>query len=332
MLRVLIMACWIVQLGFSWWDFGHVMVARIAYEDLAFSNMTSILDEAVDMALYGSELSPNMTRTFEGVSLWADDVKTMQNIHIWDSWHFIDLPILQDGTPVTPENNPNNALKVIQDALDVLMVPETHLEKTVEKASLLRFLIHLVGDVHQPLHTTTYYSNKFKKGDRGGNLVQISWTASHTDTIKNLHALWDAVGGLFPPVKERPLSQGSLDLINSKALEAMFLHPRTEFEKQLKDKNIAHWIKASYALARDKIYPAIFKNNNVIDEDLQRQTYEMGLRQIALAGYRLADLMKSIFRPDDNEERYRVSFETSSKEKQSVLQRHLAKAKAKRCH
>eukprot|EP01017_Pseudomicrothorax_dubius_P043114 TRINITY_DN7125_c0_g1_i4.p1 TRINITY_DN7125_c0_g1~~TRINITY_DN7125_c0_g1_i4.p1 ORF type:complete len:279 (-),score=53.19 TRINITY_DN7125_c0_g1_i4:62-898(-) len=263
MIRAFFFVCLSVHASLAWWEFGHVMVARIAYEDLAANNLTSILDEAVDLALFGAELSPNMTKTFEGVSLWADDMKSMQSIHIWDTWHFIDLPILQDGTPVTPENNPNNALEMIQDALTVLTQPETRTVKTIEKASLLRFLIHIVGDIHQPLHTAAYYSQQYKKGDQGGNYIKITWEASHTDTISNLHALWDAIGGLFPSPRERPMSQESLDMIAAKARETMSQYPRSTFEKELKDKNVAHWVKQSYVIARDTIYPTIFKNKNV---------------------------------------------------------------------
>lgn len=52
---------------------------------------------------------------------------------------------------------------------------------------LFRFLVHLVGDIHQPLHTVSLWDNQFPKGDQGGNLFAISF-----QNISNLHALWDS--------------------------------------------------------------------------------------------------------------------------------------------
>lgn len=56
----------------------------------------------------------------------------------------------------------------------------------------MRMFIHLVGDIHQPLHATTRYANDFKTGDRGGNSFKITG-----DGVSNLHALWDSALYLY---------------------------------------------------------------------------------------------------------------------------------------
>lgn len=61
---------------------------------------------------------------------------------------------------------------------------------------MARYLLHLVGDVHQPLHSVLMYNAKHKTGDQGGNLVNIITTAASNSTKTNLHAYMDSMGAL----------------------------------------------------------------------------------------------------------------------------------------
>lgn len=55
------------------------------------------------------------------------------------------------------------------------------------RSFMIRFLLHIVGDVHQPLHSSALFSPEFPDGDQGGNLFKITYK-----TYDELHALWDA--------------------------------------------------------------------------------------------------------------------------------------------
>jgi hypothetical protein len=70
---------------------------------------------------------------------------------------------------------------------------------------MARYLLHLVGDIHQPLHSTMMYNNTYKTGDLGGNLIHIL-TPNGTDM--NLHAYFDSIALDQDPVNriERPLN------------------------------------------------------------------------------------------------------------------------------
>lgn len=65
-----------------------------------------------------------------------------------------------------------------------------------ERAFMARYLLHLVGDVHQPLHSVNGFSLAHKTGDLGGNLIKIITTASTNSTSLNLHAYMDSMAGL----------------------------------------------------------------------------------------------------------------------------------------
>lgn len=59
----------------------------------------------------------------------------------------------------------------------------------MEKSMMIRYLTHIVGDIHQPLHTVALFDDdKFKNGDQGGNLFKIKFKGN----ITGLHQLWDS--------------------------------------------------------------------------------------------------------------------------------------------
>lgn len=68
----------------------------------------------------------------------------------------------------------------------------------------LRFLVHFVGDLHQPLHAATMYSAEFPDGDLGGNYYKIQVPGSSYTT--NLHSFWDSGAGNAWKNPVRPLN------------------------------------------------------------------------------------------------------------------------------
>ena len=56
---------------------------------------------------------------------------------------------------------------------------------------MMRIIIHVIGDIHQPLHSSTYFDDNFPDGDRGGNLIQVTFNNKKW----NWHALWDSEFG-----------------------------------------------------------------------------------------------------------------------------------------
>jgi len=60
---------------------------------------------------------------------------------------------------------------------------------TIQKALMVRFAIHLVGDIHQPLHNTAFYNGTLLQGDQGGNLINVT-LLNGSETV--LHSYYDA--------------------------------------------------------------------------------------------------------------------------------------------
>lgn len=60
---------------------------------------------------------------------------------------------------------------------------------TAERALFARYLIHMVGDIHQPLHSVSLFNHTFPKGDAGGNFLKLTLL---NNTVQNFHSFWDA--------------------------------------------------------------------------------------------------------------------------------------------
>jgi hypothetical protein len=183
----------------AWNATGHRIVGAIAYDHLtakARERVDELLRQHPDFkALVGRD-------AFLAASVWPDAIKgdnrfyddTRANAQPTPllpgfaavgfasmarhtNWHYIDIPFSPDGTPLEPPSSPNALIELRR------MLKETNLS-----AYDLPWLVHLTGDVHQPLHCTSRFTKSQPKGDQGGNLVFVT-------PGRNLHALWDDLAG-----------------------------------------------------------------------------------------------------------------------------------------
>jgi hypothetical protein len=210
--------------AFAWNTFGHMVVADVAYRDLK-AHAPQLLDR-VDTLL---RLNPNYSKWVSGYAAsqqqeiafvqaahWADDIKSSGSGYYADGtnggntgvepvasynlgyapadtamhkyWHFVDNGFSPDGTPVQPTPTPD-----VEDRIPVFaQTLATDTATDALKSYDLVWLIHLVGDIHQPLHATTRFTADAPDGDEGGNLVRTSCTSS---CPSELHAVWDDILG-----------------------------------------------------------------------------------------------------------------------------------------
>lgn len=176
----------------SWGCAGHEIIALIAD-----SQLNAHARAMVNQILAASPIDPDLRRfcggtgldAFVGSATWADDERSIDPKTA--GWHFIDVP---RGAPkgsiagYCPESS-GCITKAISDELAILRDPKA---SAASKADALRYVIHLVGDLHQPLHATT-------NDDEGGNCVPVAFfeqTPEETNAERgtyrpNLHGVWD---------------------------------------------------------------------------------------------------------------------------------------------
>ncbi len=164
-LAALLAAAVVPSPALAWGKTGHRVVAAIAdtqLSGLARANIEKILGPG---------------ETLDEAANWPDEMRSAPG-QFWQKtstpWHYVTLNgILYDHAP-----SEGDALEALAKFSKTLRDPNASL---ADRQMALRFIVHLVGDLHQPLHNG-------KCCDRGGNDVKVNWFGKPT----NLHAVWDS--------------------------------------------------------------------------------------------------------------------------------------------
>lgn len=168
----------------AWWDTGHMVVAQIAYDEI--KPATKKWADALIAKL--TPFYPE-THNFVEAATFPDDLKG-HGVGAYSSWHYTNIPLNESGIAIACEATPDvDVVWAIGQARAVLGSTKSI---DLEKAQFLAFLIHFVGDLHQPLHTTSMYTSALPGGDVGGNLFKLD-----DNVHSNLHKLWDDGCGYF---------------------------------------------------------------------------------------------------------------------------------------
>jgi hypothetical protein len=171
----------------GWWDQGHMVVSQIAHDSLSAGARTEFELLLTSLAEFYPQASTTLL-----VGAWMDDIKKDSKFKSMHAWHYKDIPIFADsynGTRDIPEDHENLLWAIAQSVATI----RNQTKPTIEKAFALRVLIHLVGDLHQPLHTVSRYSAEHPRGDQGGNYPRY---IAFGKTAK-LHQVWDNASGYF---------------------------------------------------------------------------------------------------------------------------------------
>ena len=255
---------------FGWNALGHRLVAQIAYDHMTdhAKQVFNQYNQAMDK-IYKPQ-------GFVDAAVWLDTLR-YQDVSWFATMHYIDLPFSQDSSQL-PTMQKINALWAIEKANTLLF---NKYATDFDKGMALRVVLHVVGDLHQPLHAATRVSAQFPQGDRGGNLVPLG--GNHV--AKNLHAYWDRGAGMLTTKRRYNLTQ--------LAKRAANIEQRRPCQKTGIDLNPVHWAEESHALAVNKAYKEL-PENSIPDKHYQRLTQKIAEQQLALAGCRLGALLNQM--------------------------------------
>ena len=149
----------------------------------------------------------------------------------------------------------------------------------------IRDRIHTVEDIHQPLHCGSRYTRDRPDGDRGGNSFRLSGVGKS----RNLHAFWDGGGGLFAASVARPLPPDA-EPITTIARSIAAAYPAGTLPEQT-EMSTEKWLDEGAALLTSVVYPT----SATPDEAYVVRAREIAKKRVALAGYRLAALLNTIW-------------------------------------
>lgn len=241
--------------AFGWGRDGHRIVAL-----LAESGLTPQARAEVDMLLDG-ETDP----TLAAVSTWADEIRDTPDGRRSSRWHWVNLSKDPPCTYV-PERDCAGGNCVIGAIDSQLAILADRQRPPAERRDALKFVVHFVGDVHQPFHAGF-------ADDRGGNTTQLQFDRRGW----NLHALWDSAmvtqAGLSPAEYARQLQKGP-----SLPADATLDAP---------DQAAAWALESCRAIGDHSLYPSgRFVGRGYLEK--HRPLVEQRLRQ---AGERLAEVL-----------------------------------------
>lgn len=260
--------------SFAWWEPGHKLVAMIAYQRLT-PEVKSEVDKLV--VAFGRDY-PSVTQ-FSDLAPWPDSLRG-QKIESFTHWHYINRPYTPDKTPVHENIDTDNAVRAMELLEPVL---KNNNANTIEKARFLAFAIHILGDLHQPLHTITLYSANHLDGDRGGNLYMLK-NPSNPNASINLHSLWDSNFGSLANEAHPDLNKLTLTLTAQ--------YPESFFGDRVKNLSAERWSDEGGEIA--KKYAYAIPENQMPAKVYQSQSEQVINQQLVLAGYRLANYLNSI--------------------------------------
>jgi hypothetical protein len=275
-------------LSMGWGAGGHMMVAKIAFERLnprAKAQAQMLLAIPINPAGISSK-----SKDFVNASHWADDLRPVPDFDSFKELHFIDMPFSTDGTAL-PELPTPNIVTALEEQVNIL---RTSTDKAAQ-AQALRFIIHFVGDIHQPLHCATKVDSAHPDGDRGGNLVRITIMGANGKTKQtNLHSYWDGGLGTFPPTGPN-FAPPPLSKIPAAVAKAKAGNPASDPALKLDDPtNYQAWADESFELAKTVTYKGI-ANGGTPTTAYNNKGIKTARKRVAWGGYRLAALLNSIW-------------------------------------
>jgi hypothetical protein len=271
----------------AWNATGHRIVAAIAYDHLS-PQAKARVDELLKQHPDFGNLAPR--DAFLAASVWPDTIKgdsrffddTLPNpkptpllpgfpsMARHTDWHYIDLPFSMDGTRLEQAKKPNALVE---------------LRRILREPSLavydLPWLVHLTGDVHQPLHCASRFTKSLPHGDQGGNLVFVT-------PGRNLHSLWDGLAGYDTG---NAYIDRFADAVSAEFTALDGAHPIVS-----KDPKV--WIAEGLALAQREVYTFGTGTGDrdhpiALPESYEYKARQVSRIQLAKAGFRLAAVLNA---------------------------------------
>jgi hypothetical protein len=294
----------------AWNDAGHRVVARLAYDTLpgdvqmraarllrAHPRFAADFASRLPRALRAASAAQRNRWYFEFAAIWPDYARDFAGVrpeatrrelvsaYNRPRWHYINLPTYLtdadrrlaipnprfDDVPAEPEQQ----LNLVQ-----ALTRQSHIvcdgdASPAARALAFSWLLHLMADLHQPLHATALYAvGRFPNGDRGGNDIALAGGG-------NLHAFWDAAGAAaaapLASTAAAPLTFAAI------AVSSRRLAVRVAYAPSLR--------------AQLERLPVDAPELVALDADYRARANAVAARQLAVAGHRTAALVAALLLP-----------------------------------
>jgi hypothetical protein len=254
--------------AWGWGKEGHQIVGYIAELHLSESAQAAI----------NQLLGENARISDESVSSWADYVRNQ--VQATGPWHYVNIPIKPGNYDAQRDcKNSDCVVQRIETFRDVLANKSLRL---TERQQALKFLVHLVADLHQPLHCAERVDRNGRP-DRGGNDCKVYFLDEPAET--NLHRIWDT-----------NLIQRNVGPMTLAKYAAQLNDKITPQQKAAWSGRIAQaWANESNRIAADHVYAGVPADGTTrLDLGYVSRNQRIVDQQLSKAGIRLAKILNEV--------------------------------------
>mgnify|MGYP001950148424 CR=1 FL=1 len=246
-----------VQFSFGndmiWSKTGHRVVGDVAQEHLSRK-----AKKTISKILKGQSLA--------AVSNFGDEIKADRQFRKFSAWHYVNFPADKDYKDVEPSEH-GDLVMGINTCISIIKNPNS---SEADVAFYLKFLVHLIGDLHQPMHVG-------RLEDKGGNDIQVQWFGQGS----NLHRVWDSnmindYGMSFTELSDK------LPMLSKNQI------------KELQKGDVYDWVEESQDIANE-LYDSVTVGEK-IGYQYSYKWWGTVENQLQKGGIRLATVLNDIFK------------------------------------
>lgn len=293
--------------AFAWDDVGHKISAYIAWQQMTPAvreRVITILRAASEDSQLSTFYLPYGPRSDEAkkreffmiASTWPDIVRdrnfeTRYRKYHHSNWHYSDTFWTDRNGKVEILKAPDEGGLAIERIIEYVKL-ESSGAKDSEKSIGLAWIEHLVGDIHQPLHTSARVTDREPKGDQGGNLFLLTPEGTPRDKQETLHWFWDSI-----VVRNIPNTKDvcDADFIDPLARSIMKRYPISRFSSRLAVNDPEQWKRESFEAASARLFPSTLRRNEMPSPAYRKTALRISEERLALAGYRMGALFNQLF-------------------------------------
>lgn len=234
----------------AWGQIGHRAIAQIALDHLDKKTKKELFK------IMGHE-------SIVEASTWMDEIRSDSTWDFTRTWHYVTIPDGENYSTAEKEEKGD----VVEAIARMKLIVQDESKSREEKRNAIAMLVHLIGDIHQPLHVGN-------GTDKGGNDVKIKWFYDRS----NLHRIWDS-----EMIDSRQFSYSELAQLVD--------HPHEKPIADLDNTDVNIWIKEAMSL-RPQVYE--LDNEEYLSYEYMYRNWDTVKEQLEKAGRRLAVVLKEV--------------------------------------
>jgi len=292
--------------AFAWDDTGHKISAYIAWQRMTpdvRERVLKILLEAPEDSQIGAFYMPYGSQNVDArkrdffmfMATWADVIRdrNFSNRYKYHkgNWHYSDSFWTTKDGKIEALPSPEDGGQALEHIAEYVTLIKGN-ASDAQKAVAIAWLEHLIGDIHQPLHSSARVTDTEPKGDQGGNLFLLTPQGTPRDKQENLHWFWDSI-----VVRNVPNTKDECDIDFLEPLAKNFMkeYPFEKMQSRLALSDYSSWAKESLTFAQNDVFSADLKRFETPSAAYKKKALKIAEERLTLAGYRMGEIFNQAF-------------------------------------